>query len=118
MTISSSKDSNVQDVQFLYSLFHHLEIGDAIPTNPAGLDDIEADVISQLRFKAATKEIVLDSDSESPYTIGIFSLKGTLIATSEMFGGQSLSVERLASGVYIAVASNGETKLSLKFILN
>jgi len=121
MTISSSKDNSVQEVQFLYSLYHHLEIGDATPTEiSTAIDEIGVDENSRLLFQSDTKSIRLESSSELPYDVGIFSLKGTLLATSKLCGGQTLSVEALNSGVYVAVATttNGESKLTLKFILN
>lgn len=117
MTISSSNDNSIQDVQLLYSLFHHLEIGDATPSMPSGLNDIEASSSSILRFQADTKSIVIESDSTESFQVGIINPNGTLVAKSKIFAGQSLSVESLSSGVYIAIASNGETNLSIKFIL-
>lgn len=118
MTISSSKDDNDEEVQLLYSLFHHLEIGNAKPSGSSGIEEINADGNSLLIFRVETKTIVLESTSLEPFTIGIFNLQGRLIATSQMCPGQSLAVDTLTTGVYIAVATNGETKLTLKFILN
>lgn len=119
MTISSSKDNSVQEVQLLYSLYRHLEIGEAIPTDiSTAIDEIGVDEKSRLLFHSDTKSIKLESSSELPYDIGIFSLKGILLATSRLYAGQSLSVEALNTGVYVAVATNGESKLILKFILN
>ncbi len=118
MTVSSSKNSGAQDVRLLYSLFNRIEIGDAVPTGSAGIEEIGIDENSRLLFHADEKSILLESASELPYEIGIFSLKGTLIATSRMCAGQHLSLEQLPTGAYIAVATNGESKLTLKFILN
>ncbi|MDE6648299.1 MAG: T9SS type A sorting domain-containing protein [Muribaculaceae bacterium] len=116
ITVSSSSDSTQPEVTLLYSLFHHLEIGNASPTDPAGADAVEAESGSQLRYIADTRSIALDSSSEAPYSIGIFSLKGTLIASSKMSAGQTLSVGSLTAGTYIAVATNGNNQLTLKFI--
>lgn len=116
-TVSSSGDSSQPDVTLLYSLYNRLEIGDAVPTDPAGVNAVEADGDSQLRYMADMKSIVLGSSVDGPYSIGIFSLQGTLIATSKMSAGQTLYVGSLPAGSYIAVASNGNSKLTLKFIL-
>ena len=118
MTISSSKDDTVEEVQLLYSLFHHLEIGNANPSGSSGIDEINADGNSRLIFSAETKSLVLESTSPEHFTVGIFNLQGRLIATSQVRAGQSLAVDELVTGVYIAVATNGETKLTLKFIIN
>lgn len=117
--VSSSSDTAQPEVTLLYSLFNRLKVGDAVPTasTPAGINDIEADGNSCLRYLADSKTIVLDSTSDEPYSIGIFSLNGMLIATSKMSAGQSLSVESLTAGSYIAVAFNGNSKLTVKFII-
>lgn len=117
MTISKSTDSNTPEINLLYALFNHLEIGDAIPTDISGVDAVKADENLQLRYISIAKSLVLESPSSSNYSIGIFSLNGTLIATSTMTAGQSLSLETLSSGTYIAVATNGESQISVKFKL-
>lgn len=117
MTVSSPKDHSIPDVQLSYTLFNHIEIGDAVPTTSSGVDEIVTDTDSRLLFVSDTKSIVIESASEIPYSLCIFSLKGTLIAMSNVSAGQSLSVEALAPGVYIAVAANDESQLTLKFIL-
>lgn len=117
MTISSPTNSNTPEVTLLYALFNRLEIGDATPTDVSEVDAVKADSDLQLRFISTEKSLVLESPSTSTYSIGIFSLNGTLIATSTMTSGQSLSLETLTSGTYIAVATNGESQISIKFKL-
>lgn len=117
MTISSSTDSNSPDVTLLYALYNHLEIGDAIPTDASGVVTVKAEGNSQLKFDFKTKSLSLETPSSSTYSIGIFSLNGMLIATSAMTAGQSLSLEALSTGTYIAVATNGESQISVKFKL-
>lgn len=117
MTISSSKGSNETEVKLLYSLFNRLEIGDAVPTDLSSVKIVEAEGNAKLLFNADTKLLALESDSEQPYSIGIFSLKGTLIATSKIAAGQTLSLNDLSDGTYIAVATDGKSRLTIKFIL-
>lgn len=117
MTISSSKESNEPEIKLLYSLFNHMAIGDAVPTDISEVKIIEAEGNAQLRFIAETRSLVLDSSSDMPYSIGIFNLNGTLIASSKMAASQSLSIGALSDGTYIAVASDGKSQLTLKFIL-
>lgn len=117
MTISSSTDSNTPEVNLLYALYNHFTIGDAIPTDASGVDAVKADGNTQLRFISNAKSLVLESGSSSTYTIGIFSLNGTLIATSSMTAGQSLPLDALTPGAYIAVATNGESQINVKFKL-
>lgn len=116
MTVSSSKDGTAQEVSLLYSLFHHLEIGEASPSETTGLDS-EALDDSRLVFHPDTKSIVIDSPSEGVFSVGVFNSGGTLLATSQLRAGQILAVDALPSGVYVAVATDGETKLTLKFVL-
>lgn len=117
MTISSSKDGNEPEVTLLYSMFNRLEIGDAVPTDLTAVETVEADGNAKLCFNADSKSLEVYSGSDKPYSIGIFSLSGTMIATSNMKAGQSLSIGTLADGTYIAVATDGKSQLTLKFIL-
>lgn len=118
MTLSLSADNGIREVQLLYSLFNHIEIGDAVPSDPSAVDEIVIDTDPRIVFVPVSKTIVVESASEIPYSIGIFSLNGTLIATSGVYAGQPLSVASFAAGMYIAVATDGESQLTLKFILN
>ena len=118
MTVSSSTGDSTEKVKLLYSLFNRIKIDDAVPTESAGLDEVEIDADSRMVFQRDTKSIVIESPSDLPYSIGIFSLHGSLIAMSTANAGQSLSVEALTPGAYIAVATNSDSKLTLKFIIN
>ena len=117
MIISSSKESNEPTVRLLYSLYNRVEIGDAVPSDLTAVKIVEAEGNDRLRFIAGTKSLALDSSSDKPYSIGIFNLSGTLIATSNMSAGQCLPIETLPEGGYIAIATDGKTRLTLKFIL-
>lgn len=119
MIISSSKDASKQSVELLYSLYHHLEIGDAIPTDlTGGIETVNVDADSRLYVDARSKLLYLQSSSESTFTVGVFNLSGNLLLTSELNDGDAITLDALTAGAYIAVASDGSTKLSLKFILN
>ena len=117
MTISSSKESNEPTVTLLYSMFNRLEIGDAVPTDLTAVEIVKAEGNAKLRFNVDTKTLALESASDKPYSIGIFNLSGTMIATSNMKAGRSLSIATLPEGTYIAVATDGKSQLTLKFIL-
>ncbi len=118
MVISSSSDADQQDIKLLYSEYNRLEIGDAVPTGSTKVDFIESNGNIQLAYQPDSKSLILESSSGEQYRIGIFSLKGTLIATSNMRGGESLSIGSLGAGTYIVLATNGESKISLKIIIN
>lgn len=118
MTISNSKEDSAEEVQLLYSLFHHLEIGDAIPTVDVAIGEINADSETSLAYHAESKTISLDSATESTFKVGVFDLKGTLLISAKMTGGESLPADALQSGVYVVIANDGTTTLTLKFIIN
>lgn len=117
MTVSSP-NGGTEDVFLSYSEYNRFKIGDAVPTASAGIDVAESDAGSCMRFDAESKSLIVDSASEQTFKIGIFGVSGMLIATAEMSAGQALAVDALQPGTYVAVASNGESKFSLKFKLN
>lgn len=119
MVISSSKDDASQSVELLYSLYHHLEIGDATPTDlESGIESVDADSDSRIYVDTQAKLLYLQSASAAKFSIGIFNISGHLLLSAELNNGDAATLETLSPGMYIAVASDGKTKLSLKFILN
>ena len=120
MVISSSKDSSKKSVELLYSLYHHLEIGDETPTDiVTSVDDvISDDSTSRIYVDANSKLLYLQTTSDAKFHVGIFNVNGNLLLTSELNSGDAVTLDGLTPGVYIAVASDGKTKLNLKFILN
>ena len=113
----SSKDSMSDPTPLLYSLFHHIEIGEGTPSIITGMEELDSVIGNKLSYNSEDKLLTLESSSTIPFSLGIFDFKGVLIATSSLSGGQTLSLEALAEGVYIAVASNSESNLNLKFII-
>lgn len=119
MVISSSKDASKKSVELLYSLYHHLEIGDEIPTDiEVSVDVISDDSISRIYVDAKSKLLYLHSADNTKFQLGVFNVDGNLMLTSDLSNGDAVTLEALSAGVYIAVASDGKTKLNLKFILN
>ena len=115
MVISSSKDAGMETVELLYTLYHHLEIGDEIPE--ASVEVNSDDTSSRIYVDAQSKLLYLETTSESIFQVGVFNISGNLLMTSELSNGDALMLDALSSGVYIAVASDGVTQLKLKFIL-
>lgn len=118
MIVSSSKDQTKESIELLYSLYHHLEIGDEIPTDlDASIDEISDESNYRIYFDAQSKSLYLQSVEDAEFKIGIFNVSGNLLLTSELSNGDALMLETLSSGVYIAVATDGKNKISLKFIV-
>lgn len=119
MVISSSTDESVEPVELLYSLYHHLEIGDAIPTEDiTSVNEISADSTSRICVDANAKLLYIQTTSDAKFYVGIFSVNGNLLLTSALYNGYAVSLDGLSPGVYIAVASDNNTSISLKFNLN
>lgn len=119
MVISSSKDASKESVELLYTLYHHLEIGDEIPNdNEDSIGEISYDVTSQISVDVQSKFLYFSTTSDSKFQVGVFDISGKLLLISELFNGDAITLEALSTGVYIAVASDGKTRLTKKFILN
>ncbi len=118
MVISSSKDASKESVELLYSLYHHLEIGDETPIVTSVDDVISDDSTSRIYVDVNSKLLYLQTTSDAKFHVGIFNVNGNLLLTSELNSGDAVALEGLTPGVYIAVASDDKTQLNLKFILN
>lgn len=116
MRVSSQEEDPSAEV-LSFSNYHRFSIGMRSPETLTGTDNLFSDGTSSLVFLSDTKSILLKSLKESAFSIGIHNLSGMLIATSSMHSGQSLALESLPAGMYIATATDGETNLMLKFII-
>lgn len=119
MVISSSNDETVPPVELLYSLYHHLEVREAAPADiTVGVEAIDAETESRIYVDSHARLLHLETSSETEFTTGIFDINGHLLMKAELNSGDAVTIEALSPGVYIAVATDGKIKLTLKFILN
>lgn len=114
-TFQSTSNEHSQEINLLYSLYNRIEFCNGIPTND--VNEINCEQNSFLRFSQMDRKLELITSSEESFTLGIFRPDGTLIAISQLKNAESISLEKLSSDVYVAVASDGLQKLSLKFII-
>lgn len=118
IVVTSSKDESRKPVEMLYSLYHHFTVGDAEPDDFSGIDVAENGEESRILVDGDLRLLRLQSWSASPFSVAVFDIGGRLMLTGELNGGDALTLEALAAGSYIAVASDGKVRLGLKFILH
>lgn len=118
MTVSSSTDETRKPVEMAYSLYHHFTVGDAEPDDFSGIEVAESGEQSRIFVDAKSRLLHLQSWSVSPFAVGVFDIGGRLMLTGELHAGDALTLDALTAGSYIAVASDGNVRLSLKFILH
>lgn len=119
MIVSSPNDKSEETVELLYSLFHHLEIGEANPDPiDTGAEEPAVATGSSLFFDSRTKLLHLQSSEDSKFAVGVFNISGQLMLVAEMESGDALTMETLSTGVYVAVATDNKNNISYKFIIN
>ncbi|MBD5163436.1 MAG: T9SS type A sorting domain-containing protein [Bacteroidales bacterium] len=111
MTVSNSKDPS-DNVELLYSAYHHLEVGLA---QASGLDDVAATDLS-LVYEAETSTLKVESTDENTYAVGVFNINGVLVCHTQLRGGEGVSLATLAPGVYVAVATGETGTQKIKFV--
>lgn len=116
-TVSSSQDGTVREVQILYTIFNRISIGDDVPNVNTGIEDVSIQNDSQLMYISDMNALSIISTSTKAFKVGLFNLNGVLVAKSTMFANDNLSLESLSPNTYIAVATDGNCKLTLKFII-
>lgn len=118
MTVSSSKDETREPVEMLYSLYHHFTVGDAVPDDFSGVEVTEVGEESRIFVDGESRLLHLQSWSASPFSVGVFDIGGRLMLTCNLSAGDALTLDALPAGSYIAVATDGAVRLTLKFILH
>lgn len=119
MTVTSANEDAKENTFLSYSEFKAFKIGMRVPSEFSLVDAINAggEGGTTLKFISDTQSISIQSDSEGDFAVGIYDATGKLIATSKMTADQMLSVRQLAPGMYIAAATDGERKATVKFII-
>lgn len=119
MVISYSKDENQEPVELLYSLYNNIRIGDATPHDIiTGIEAIDTDSDARIFVDTPSKLLYLESSTDARFAVGVFNISGRMILSSDLRPGDAFSLASLSPGIYVAVATDGKTKLNLKFILN
>lgn len=107
-------DSNnpADNMDVLYAAYHKFRVGEAYIS---GLEDV-SDVDSPLVYNPIEQTLAISGDSEDTYRIGVFGLNGMLMLSGLLNGTETISVESLPKGVYIAVAVGNKSNKTLKFL--
>ncbi len=112
MTVTHS-DHPENQIELLYSAFHRFEVGDGIATD---IIEIPNEGSVEILYNKPEQTLQLTGDGDSVYSTGIFSLNGTLVCRTNLRYGESVSLESLEPGVYIAIAVNGDDIRKIKFV--
>ncbi|MDE6650207.1 MAG: Ig-like domain-containing protein, partial [Muribaculaceae bacterium] len=89
-----------------------------VVADPGGVDAVDVDSETCIYVDALSKLLYIKTASDSVFSVRIFNVNGHLLQTSELCNDDSMTLETLAPGVYLAVATDGKINLNLKFILN
>lgn len=111
MTVSNTKDPS-DKIELLYSAYHHLEVGIA---QASGLEDVVASEF-MIVYEPETSTLKVESSNDNTFAVGVFNINGVLVCHTQLRGGQGVSLESLAPGVYIAVATGETGAQKIKFV--
>ncbi len=110
--IVTGPDNSSSRKELLYTAFHHLEFKKA---KPSEVNELSIS-FTNLFYDRASDSIKLTTDSDKSCTVGIFNLDGILMISAEISNGKALSIEKLPTGIYIAVAVDANLNQKIKFV--
>lgn len=116
-TVTSSVNSEVEAVSLDYSMFNRVEFKNSIPSETGGIVSATGENRLGLIFASGPKTLRLVSPAEDNFAVSVYSATGQCVASSALYPGEEMSLSHLPSGIYIAVANNEDSQLTLKFIL-
>lgn len=114
ISLSSSKDDTIERIDLLYSLYNHIKFSNEGNVSVADINTTTSTLSCDIYSKTLN---LYTQDNAADYNLGIFSANGTMIYCDKFTSDGKYSISNLMSGVYIAVATNGKTNLTLKFII-
>lgn len=112
MTVSNSDDPASQ-TELLYSDVFRIAIDNR---ELDGLDEVSTSDETSFIYDRAVDALRLTSTNEVSYTVGIFNTDGVMLCYTTMRSGESVSLEALVPGLYIAVAAGNNDIQKIKFI--
>ena len=112
MTLTSTNDPEASS-EMLYSVYNRLKIDYANPS--VGVEEVEVCKFDFLYHKSV-QSLSVTTEGTEPVKVGVFNLSGTLVINAQLNNGESLSVESLSPGAYVAVAVDKSGSKSIKFI--
>lgn len=113
--VKSSETESNQEINISYLNFKQFKIGNATPSS--GIRDIDSSHDAQLIYRSDTNSLYIESSSDSNYKLDIYNANGQLLVSSQLNCNQYLPLKEFVHGIYIAVAINEKSKLTLKFII-
>ena len=114
MTLTHSDDPTAL-LQLPYSSYNLFSIGEAEPT--ASISDIVAEAPTQSALFAYDAAIQsLRSTSVDLLNISVYNLAGHCLLTATLAEGETLPVDTLIKGIYLAKAETKSTTNTIKFI--
>lgn len=111
--ILSNSESPSESCELLYSIYNRIKLTEV------ELNGIKEFSIGQimLRYDEKRGYVCLTADVSDEFKIGIFNVSGQLVQQGDLRSGQELSVEKMSSGVYVAIAVSKSSSKSIKFII-
>lgn len=107
--LSSASDSDIAPVEIPFTSAEKMAFG----THSAA-DEITKST-STLSYDANSHSLHLNAENTGEYTIAVYSMLGALLIQNSPDANGALPLDKLAAGIYIATASDGHTRLTLKF---
>ncbi len=115
--ISSPENDDCEDISLGYSDFHHFSFQNTNPTAMTEVKEIESVGKTGIFYSASEKIIKAQFSEENILSLTILNPEGQILLTSELSVAQPIYVGNLTPGVYIAVATDGDARYTIKFIL-
>lgn len=113
--LHSLTDETAEDIELPYNLFNHLEFKEMEASS--GVESVAESDSARIRYIAETQTIRLDAPADADYALGIYNVDGVLVAASHLGTQREVSLAGLPKGTYVALATDGSDKLTLKFIV-
>jgi len=109
--ISSSDDASVTALQVPFTMYNRITFDER-----SGLEDAVA-CDDKLSYDSQSKTVILNAIRPEDYRLTICSSLGVMMLDKTMDTDASVSVGGLVPGIYIAIASDGRSRLTLKFVV-
>ena len=99
-------------MSLLYEAYNRFKIDESYVTH--GLQDL-INEYSRLNYIPSQQSLTISGNIEEEYKIEIFDLNGVLVLNGTLSGDDFISVEKLHTGIYVAVAVGNQSRKTLKF---
>lgn len=109
--LSSGRDATVSPINVPFAVCNRVTFD---TQSRLDIGDIKTEA---LRYDGSSRGIILEAEKPETYRVTVYSSLGVMVMDSGVDAAGIVSIRGFVPGVYVAVATDGHSRMTLKFVV-